>query len=181
MIMHFELKHTFDASIDQVVEAMFDPTLADYLKSHMKLIRDVRPMERKEEGNLVRRKVRYVPVPFIESVGPKKIPPETLAFVEESTFDRAAKKVTFKNIGEHERVRKHLENGGTISFRDLGNGKTERTIEGELKVTNLPFLLRPLGAIAERIIRSNAENLLNEEAKVFGEFVKQRTAAPASA
>ena len=58
--------------------------------------------------------------------------------------------------------------------RDLG-GRTERTISGELKVTNLPFLLKPLGGIAERIIYSNAENLLNEEAKVFGEFLKTRT------
>ena len=53
----------------------------------------------------------------------------------------------------------------------------ERTIGGELKVTNLPFLLRPLGGIAERLIYSNAENLLNEEAKVFGEFLKTRKPA----
>jgi hypothetical protein len=174
--MHFELKHTFDAPVAEVIEAMFDPSLADYLKSNMKLMSDIKPMERTDEGNLVRRKVRYVPVPLIKAIGPKKIPPEALAFIEESTFDRAAKRVTFKNIGEHDKVRKHLENGGTITFRDLGNGKTERTISGELKVTNLSFLLRPLGAIAERFIRSNAEDLLNEEAKVFGEFVKQRAA-----
>jgi len=46
-------------------------------------------------------------------------------------------------------------------------------------VTNLPFLLKPLGGIAERIIYSNAEDLLNEEAKVFGEFLKTR-GAPAA-
>ena len=45
---------------------------------------------------------------------------------------------------------------------------------GELKVTNLPFLLKPLAGVAERIIYSNAEDLLNEEAKVFGEFLKTR-------
>jgi|SRR5579871_2006170 len=175
--MHFELKHTFDAPVAEVLDAMFDPQLAEFLKQHMKLIKDVKPIERVEEGGTVKRRVRYVPVPFIQSVGPKKISPELLAFVEESTFDRQAKRITFKNVGEHERVRKHLENGGTITFRDLGNGQTERVVAGELKVTNLPFLLKPLGGIAERIIRSNAENLLNEEAKVFGEFVKQRKAA----
>jgi hypothetical protein len=172
--MHFQLRHTFDAPVDVVLDAMLDPGVADYLKSHMKLMSDIKPIERSEENGKVRRRVRYVPVPLIKSVGPKQIPPEALAFVEESTFDRAAKRITFKNVGEHEKVRKHLENGGTITFRDLGNGKTERLVEGELKITNLPFLLRPLGAIAERFIRSNAEDLLNEEAKVFGEFVKQR-------
>src|SRR4030095_9222892 len=170
--MHFELKHTFDAPVGEVIEAMFDPTLADYLRANMKLIRDIRPVERVEEGGLVRRKVRYVPVPLIQSVGPKKIPPEALAFIEESTFDRQARRITFKNIAEHEKVRKHLENAGTITFRDLGSGRTERVVAGELKVTNLPFLLRPLGAIAERFIRGSAEDLLNEEAKVFGEFVR---------
>ena len=74
---------------------------------------------------------------------------------------------------------KHLENSGTFSFRDVG-GRTERTISGELKVTNLPFLLKPLGGIAERIIYSNAESLLNEEAKVFGEFLKTRSPKPAA-
>jgi hypothetical protein len=176
--MHFELKHTFDAPVAEVFEAMFDPALPEFLKAHMKLIKDVRPIERKEEGQVVRRKTRYVPVPMISSVGPKKIPPEALAFVEESTFDRAAKRVTFKNIAEHEKVRKHLENGGTLTFREVG-GKTERVVAGELKVTNLPFLLRPLGGIAERIIYSNAQDLLNEEARVFNEFIKQR-AKPAS-
>ena len=47
-----------------------------------------------------------------------------------------------------------------------------RTISGELKVTNLPFLLRVLAPIAEQIIYSNAKDLLNEEARVFGDFLK---------
>ena len=177
--MHFEIKHVFDAPVDQVLDAMFAPELADYLKANMKSIRDIKPLERIEEGNIVRRKVRYVPTPIISSVGPKKIPPEALAFVEESTFDRSARQIRYKNVGEHEKVRKHLENGGTMTFKDLGGGKTERIVAGELKVGNLNFLLRPLGMLAEQLIYSNAQKLLNEEAKVFGEFLKQR-ATPAA-
>jgi hypothetical protein len=178
--MHFELKHVFDAPVEQVLEAMFDPALAEFLKANMKSIRDVKPMERVEEGNVVRRKVRYVPTPIISSVGPKKIPPEALAFIEESTFDKAARRMQFKNIGEHAKVRKHLENGGTLTFREIADGKTERVCAGELKVTNLPFLLRPLGMLAEQIIYSNAQKLLNEEASVLNQFIKQRTATPSA-
>jgi hypothetical protein len=178
--MHFELKHTFDAPVEQVLEAMFDPKLADFLKANMKLIKDIKPIERIEEGNLVRRRVRYVPVPIISSVGPKKIPPEALAWVEESTYDRAARQIRFKNIGEHEKVRKHLENGGTLTFRDVG-GKTERVVAGELKVGSLPFLLRWLAPIAERIIYSNAQDILNEEAKVFASFLVERSKPAATA
>ena len=103
---------------------------------------------------------------------------EALAFIQESSLDRTAKRMTFKNVGEHPKVKKHLENSGTFTFRDLG-GRTERTISGELKVTNLSFLLKPLAMIAEQLIYSNAQNLLNEEARVFAEFLKQRKPAAA--
>ena len=118
--MQFELKHVFDAPIAEVLEAMFDPALADYLKSNMKMIKDIKPLERSEEGNRLRRRVRYTPIPLIQSVGPKKISPEMLAFVEESTYDRAAREVTFKNIADSAKVRHHLENGGKLRFRDTG-------------------------------------------------------------
>jgi len=171
--MKFELKHTFDAPVDAVIEAMADPAFPDFMKSHMKLMSDIRSIDRKEEGGRLSWRLRCVPVPMIKHVGPKEVPPEALAFVQESTIDRAAGRISFKNVAEHPKVLKHLESSGTFSFRDIG-GRTERTISGELKVTNLPFLLKPLGGIAEKIIYSNAENLLNEEAKVFGEFLKTR-------
>jgi hypothetical protein len=171
--MKFELKHTFDASVDAVMDAMTDPAFPDFMKSHMKLMSDIKPVDRKETGGRLSWKLRCVPVPMIKKVGPKEVPPEALAFVQESTIDRAAKRIDFKNIAEHPKVNKHLENSGSFSFRDLG-GRTERTIAGELKVVGLPFLLKPLAPIAERLIYSNAENLLNEEAQVFGEFLKTR-------
>jgi hypothetical protein len=171
--MKFELKHTFDAPVDKVIDAMTDPAFPEFMKSHMKLMSDIKPVDRKEEGGRLSWRLRCVPVPMIKKVGPKEVPPEALAFMQESTIDRAAKRIDFKNVAEHPKVLKHLESVGSFTFRDIG-GRTERTLAGELKVTNLPFLLKPLGSIAERIIYSNAENLLNEEAKVFGEFLKQR-------
>jgi hypothetical protein len=171
--MRFELKHTFEAPVEAVIEAMTDPAFPEFMKQNMKLMSDIRPVDRKEDGGRLSWRLRCVPVPMIKRVGPKEVPPEALAFVQESTIDRAAKRIDFKNVAEHPKVNKHLENSGSFTFRDAG-GKTERTISGELKVTNLPFLLRPLAGIAEKLIYSNAENLLNEEAKVFGEFLKTR-------
>jgi hypothetical protein len=174
--MKFELKHTFDAPVDQVIDAMTDPAFPEFMKANMKLMSDIKSLDRKEDGAKLSWRLRCVPVPMIKKVGPKEVPPEALAFVQESTIDRAGKRITFKNVAEHPKVLKHLENSGSFTFRDVG-GRTERVISGELKVTNLPFLLKPLGGIAERIIYSNAESLLNEEAKVFGEFLKSRKPA----
>jgi hypothetical protein len=171
--MHFELKHTFEAPVDAVIDAMVDPEFPAFMKQHMKMMSDIKSIDRKEQGGRLEWKLRCVPVPLIKKVGPKEVPPEALAFIQESSLDRAARQLTFKNVAEHPKVLKHLENSGTFTFRPL-DGRTERTIKGELKVTNLPFLLRPLGLIAEQLIFSNAKDLLNEEARVFTEFLKQR-------
>ncbi len=171
--MHFEIKHTFDAPVEKVIEGLTDPAFPTFMKEHMKLMSDITPVDRKEGEGRLDWRIRCVPVPMIKRVGPKEVPPEALAFIQESSLDRAAKKLTFRNLAEHPKVKKHLESTGTFTFREV-NGKTERTVSGDLKVTNLPFLLKPLAPIAERIIYSNAQDLLNEEAKVFGEFLKTR-------
>jgi hypothetical protein len=173
--MRFELKHTFDAPVDAVIDGMCDPKFPEFMKANMKSMSDIKPVDRKEEGGRLEWRLRCVPTPIIKKLGPKEVPPEALAFVQESSLDRNAKRLTFKNVAEHPKVKKHLENSGTFTFRDVG-GRTERTISGELKVVNLPFLLKMLAGIAESLIYSNAEKLLNEEAAVFGEFLKQRKA-----
>ncbi|HEY7958164.1 MAG TPA: hypothetical protein VII38_22850 [Polyangia bacterium] len=173
--MRFELKHTFDVPVAQVIEAMTDPKFPEFMKQNMKMMTDIKPVDRKEEAGRLEWRLRCVPVPMIKRVGPKEVPPEALAFIQESTLDRASQRLSFRNVAEHPKVKKHLESSGTFTFRDLG-GRTERTISGELKVTNLPFLLKPLAGIAEKIIYSNAQDLLNEEARVFADFLTTRHA-----
>jgi hypothetical protein len=171
--MHFELKHTFEASVEDVIAAMTDPEFPGFMKQHMKMMSDIKPIDRKEDGARLEWRLRCVPVPLIKKVGPKEIPPEALAFIQESSLDRNAQQLHFKNVAEHPRVHRHLENSGVFTFRSVG-ARTERTIKGELKVTNLPFLLKPLALLAEKLIYSNAQDLLNEEARVFTEFLRQR-------
>jgi hypothetical protein len=174
--MKFELKHTFDASVDAVIDALTDPEFPQFLKQRVTLMSDIKPVDRKEVAGRLDWRWRCVPVPMIKKVGPKEVPAEALAFIQESSLDRASRRLSFQNVAEHPKVKAHLESAGLMTFRDLG-GRTERILSGELKVTNLPFLLKPLGPVAERIIYSNAEDLLNEEAKVFGQFLQQRKAA----
>src|SRR5262245_48638734 len=117
--MRFELKHTFEAPVDVVIDAMTDPAFPAFMKQHMKMMSDIQPVERNESPGKVDWKLRCVPVPIIRSVGPKEVPPEALAFIQESSLDRAGRRLSFKNIAEHPKVKKHLENAGSFSFRDL--------------------------------------------------------------
>jgi hypothetical protein len=170
--MKFELKHTFDAPLDAVVAAMFDPALFEHLKQNMKsTMVDIQPIERKEDDGAVRRRTRYVPVPLIRRVGPKEVPPGAMAFIEDSTFDKRQRRLSFENIPDMGTLRKLLVNKGTITFRDLGS-RTERTVAGELNVK--VFLL---GKIAERLIYGEAEKILNDEARALSSFLATRKAA----
>jgi hypothetical protein len=168
--MKFELKHTFDAPVDAVITAMFDPAVFEHLKQNMTTIKDIQPIERTEDAGTIRRRTRYTPVPLIKKVGPKQVPPAALAFIEDSRFDKGARRLEFDNIPDQSTLRKLLVNRGTITFRDLG-GRTERTVAGELAVK--VFLL---GKIAERIIYGEAEKILNEEARALASFITARKA-----
>src|SRR5258708_6900420 len=168
--MHFEFTHRFRAPVDKVQKAMLDEAFPAFLLQHHPKMMEAAVVSREDKGSVVTRKVRYRPKPIIESVGPKKIPPEYLAFVEESTFALDKRHLEFKNVPTVAGVARHLSNRGSMSFRDVG-GECERVTRGDLDVTNLPFLLRPLGAIAERIIHGEAHNLLAQHPKVLPQFL----------
>lgn len=170
--MHFELTHNFRAPAAVVIQAMLDERFPKYLLEHHPKMLEAVVLERVEKGNVVARRVRYRPKPIIESVGPKKIPPEYLAFVEESSFDLGARKFEFKNVPTVAGVAKHLSNSGTMTFVDKGQG-CERHAKGLLEITNLPFLLKPVGALAERVIYSEAQKLLEAEAQVLQSFIDE--------
>ncbi len=171
--MHFEFKHRFRAPVEKVQNAMLDDGFPAFLLQHHPKMMEATVQSREDKGAIVTRKVRYRPKPIIESVGPKKIPPEYLAFVEESTFDLEKHKLDFKNVPTVGGVARHLSNRGTMTFRDVG-GECERTTQGELEITNLPFLLRPLAGIAERIIHGEAQKLLDQEATVLQKFLESK-------
>src|SRR5262249_36164748 len=95
--MKFSIVHTFDAPPAAVAEAMLDPEMPKFLLENHPLMEEAIPQERKEEGSVVKRKVRYRPRPIIKKVGPKEIPPDYLSFIEESTFDKSTMKGEFTN------------------------------------------------------------------------------------
>jgi len=173
--MHFQFTHRFRAPVDKVQKAMLDEAFPAFLLQHHPKMMEAAVVSREDKGSIVTRRVRYRPKPIIESVGPKKIPPEYLAFIEESTFDLEKRRLEFKNVPTIATVARHLSNRGTMTFRESG-AECERVTSGELEVTNLPFLLRPLGIIAERIIHSEAHKLLDQEAKVLQQFLDSQKA-----
>ena len=168
--MHFQFTHRFRAPVEKVQKAMLDEGFPAFLLQHHPKMMEA--VVQSQEARATWSPARCAtPKPIIESVGPKRS--EYLAFIEESTFDLDRKRLEFKNVPTVGGVARHLSNRGTMVFRDVG-GECERVTSGELEITNLPFLLRPLGAIAERIIHGEAHKLLDQEAKVLEQFLAQQ-------
>lgn len=170
--MHFEIRHQFDAPKDRIAEALLDPKYLEFVLERHGVLLEVEPKKREENEREVRRTVRYRPKPVIEKVGPKTVPPEWFAFMEESRFDKATKTLQFDNVPTSTSIQKMLINKGTIRLHEIGPGRTERVVEGELKLV-LPFLLKPLAMVAERLIHVEAVKLLDREAEVLTEWLSK--------
>jgi hypothetical protein len=169
--MHFETRAFLDGTVEEVERAMLDPRYLDYLLQHHGVLLEVQLLERNEEGAQVRRRVRYRPKPVIAAVGPKPVPPEWFAFVEESTYDKARRELRFTNVPTTAKISRMLVNTGTLRLRAAGS-RCERTMEGEIKLA-LPFFLKPLAMLGERIIQAEGLKILDAEAPVLNRFIRE--------
>jgi len=169
--MNFEISHTLPADRDTVLAIMLDAEYYKFCQAHHSGVDRIEMLQQEDQGNIVRRRVLYQPKPIIRRIGPKEIPPDAMAWTEESTLDKAAYRLRFTNVAAKDWVRKRLANSGTIELRAAGPDRTTRVVAGELKV-KFPIL----GGIAERIIYGKAKDILDEEARVFEKYLRERKA-----
>jgi hypothetical protein len=169
--MRFESRQRIMGTVDEVERAMLDQRYFEFLLKHHGVLLEVQPLEVKDEGDKVRRKVRYRPKPVIATIGPKRVPPEWFAFVETSTYDKKKKELTFTNAPTSHSIARMLVNTGTLRLRDVG-GATERTMEGEISL-KLPFLMKPLALIGEKVIQHEGLKILDGEAPVLNRFITE--------
>ena len=168
--MRFESRARINGTVQEVEAALTDDTYLDFLLKHHGVLLEVQLLEKKDEGDRIRRKVRYRPKPVIDSIGPKKVPPEWFAFIESSTWDKNKKQLTFTNTATSNKIASMLANTGTLRLRDAGGGQTERTMDGEISL-KLPFLLKPLAMIGEAVIQREGLKILDHEVPVLNRFI----------
>jgi len=169
--MRFESRQRIMGTVDEVERAMLDQRYPDFLLKNHGVLLEVQVLELKDEGDKVKRRVRYRPKPVIEAIGPKKVPPEYFAFIETSTYDKRKKELTFSNVPTSNTISKMLVNTGTLRLRDIG-GATERTMDGEISL-KLPLLMKPLAMIGEKVIQSEGLKILDGEAPVLNRFITE--------
>jgi hypothetical protein len=177
--MRFEVRQQIRGSVEEVERAMLDERYPEFLLKHHGVLLEVQPLEKTDHGGAVRRKIRYRPMPVIKAIGPKTVPPEWFAFIENSTYDRNRKELSFTNVPTTQKISRLLINSGVLRLRSAGQA-TERTLDGEIKLS-LPFLLKPLAMIGERIIHAEGLKILDGEVPVLNRFIAEVIRAAPSA
>lgn len=170
--MRFETRQRIQGTVDEVERALLDERYFEFLLKHHGVLLELQPLEVKAEGDVVRRRVRYRPKPVISSIGPKQVPPEWFAFIETSTYDKRRKELSFTNVPTSGTISKMLVNTGVLKLRDVGGGQTERTLDGEISL-KLPFLMKPLALVGEKVIQNEGLKILDNEVPVLNRFIAE--------
>ena len=169
--MHFEVEHVFDAPIAVVEAAMFHPDYANFLLQRSELISRAAVQSFEDDGLHIRRRVQVAPRPSFDRIGSKKVPPEWFEFIEESTWDRRGRKLSFENIPVTDKIASRLTTRGEITLEEVTGGKTRRRAYGEVKLHDLPLLVKPLTPLVEQMLTREAKRMLEAEAQIMSEFL----------
>ncbi|MDA3862397.1 MAG: DUF2505 family protein [Deltaproteobacteria bacterium] len=166
--MKYKIVDKFKYDLELVKKGMFHQDLINYLQENMESVKEIEVIDYQESSEGFTRKVRYLPKPVIKKIGPKKIPPEAMEWVEISTWNEKENTLEFSNIPTHPKVKKLFENYGKIELIPGQNG-VERVMTGAVNVK-----VRFFGKIAEKVITSKAKKILQEETKVLSRFIEER-------
>jgi len=167
-MMKYRFEHIFEVSPEKLMDTMFSNGITEKLKAAMTTIVEAETLEYHDEGDRIRRRVRYLPLPMIKKVATKEVKPEWMEWVEESELDNKAAHVTYRNVPTTPGVAQRLENHGEMTFEALGPNRTRRVISGELQVK-----VRFFGRLVEPLIKNYAGKILDDEAQPLMKFLKE--------
>lgn len=163
--MRFEIVHEFEIPLDALELAVISPDLFSKLKDRLANVEDVRQKEHRLEGGVLHRVWAYqanfkVPVPVFAN---KVVTREMLSWDESSTYDLKAHEAEWSvapNVKPE--WKKYFQAGGKYRLSTDGQGKTKRTVEGEL------FLRVPIvHKLGERAILGEVRRMFDAEAETL--------------
>jgi hypothetical protein len=169
--MYFEVEHVLDAPLDEIAAAMFHADYLAFMVAHHEILTGAKPELLEDSSTQIRRRVHYKARPAFDHVGFKEVPPDWFEFIEQSTWDKRAHKLSFQNVPVAEKVAERFLNRGDIILEPMAGGKTRRRTKAELKLHSLPLLVRPMAPMVEQMIAREAKRLLEIEARLMNEWV----------
>lgn len=144
--MKFRMEQTYAADADAVAAAYAHPAL---YAAFGDLPRAGRPevLRHEVDGATVHLDVRWRFTAPLSAAARAVIDPDRLTWVERAAHDLAARAVTFRMVADHYADRFACQ--GSYRFEALGEGRTRRVSEGELRI-RAPLVARTVeGAVID--------------------------------
>jgi hypothetical protein len=160
--VHFEFEQRIRAPRTEILEAYCDPAFYDALGSMPKL-GEPELLERVEEGDAVRIKVRFAFVGQVSAAVRAVVSPDKLTWVTETIVRPATSTIAFVVVPDHYPDR--MSASGIDRFVD-DDGATLRLTVGEIRV-HVPIV----GSSAERGIVNGYREHLAGEAELLEEWL----------
>lgn len=161
--MRFEISHDFDTPLDTLELAVLSPHLGEKLADALAKtkIESVATIEHDLRDGTLTRVLQFqasAPFAFLSSY---TIPKDAMSWQERSTY-RLADHASTWTVHPKEQYRRYFHSGGVYKLTTLPDGRTRRTVIGELSVN-----VRLLGAVIERAALAEVRRTYDAEANTL--------------
>jgi hypothetical protein len=169
----FTVETEFAATLAEFEALLDSPELHARLERAMPGILKIEPLARDEDERAIRRRVRYQPNTDgkIPAFGRAVVKPSMLAWIEESTFDKALHRFEYRILPNlPEAWRDRFESRGSYQLAATAGG-VKRRIEGEIHV-RVPLV----GGAVEKLLVKEVEANFRAESAALIQWIAQRRA-----
>ncbi len=166
--MRFSLSHDFDAPADAIELALLSPELAPAMFRELgknkggPRIASIDKLEEALDGGTFRRRLRYqasAALPALERVlRGRTIAPEMMRWDETFTYERSNRRAAWQ-VSPMPEYAKWFGASGSWRLDGLDEGRTRRTVEGELEVR-----VKLVAGVLERIALAEVKKTYDAEA-----------------
>lgn len=158
--MRFEISHDFDAPLDALELAVLSPHLGEKLADALARtkIESVATIEHDLRDGTLRRVLQFqasAPFSFLQKYS---IPKDAMSWQEHSTY-KLAEHSSRWSVHPKEQYSRYFQSEGVYKLTMLPDGRTRRTVIGELSV-NVPLL----GGVIERAALAEVRRTYDAEA-----------------
>ncbi len=163
--MRFSVDSTFPGTIEEVLDVLLDPRLLEGLGDLPK-VSAPEVLEHEVDSDRAVQRVRYRFTGDLSSAVTRVLDPRKLTWVDETTYDLAARSASFRIVPDHYANR--LRASGTYRFEEVADG-CRRRAAGDL-VVSYPIV----GRAVERAILSGLEEHLEAEVDVVTRLLAEQ-------
>lgn len=162
--MHFEITHEFDIPLDALELAVISPDLVDKFgataRSKHAGIQSITERSRSLKNGVLERVWHYQAHVRLPKFAQGYVTPEMTAWDEQSVYETGPHRGHWTIVPNIKPAwRQYFSASGTYAIEPLGDGRSRRTVRGELELR-----VRVVRQVAERLIVSEVRKAFEAEA-----------------